>query len=181
MSNKQISYHVVRNPIDGWSVKKSGSHRASGTYDTQKEAISHAKRAAKKYNADVVIHGKDGRIKKGARVSGTKSRPVKFTRLRKSVQIDYKLVEVDDEWTLFRLDNGKVIRRFEEKAEAIDWIDDRARQPRTAAFTIKVLVYSDAVSLDDTFVYSSASPLEVPSSQLTGDLEIVSMSIGGKK
>jgi len=59
------THHVVKNPTGGWSVKKSGANRASGTYKTQKDAVSSAKNISKNQGTRVVVHGKDGRIKKG--------------------------------------------------------------------------------------------------------------------
>ena len=59
------SHHVVKNPSGGWSVKKRGASRASATFKTQKSAISSAKTIVKNQGTRLVIHGKDGRIKKG--------------------------------------------------------------------------------------------------------------------
>ena len=58
------NHHVVKNPSGGWSVKKSGSTRASGNYSTQTDAISSAKIISKNQGTQVVVHGKDGRIRK---------------------------------------------------------------------------------------------------------------------
>ena len=59
------AHHVVKNPSGGWSVKKGGASRASGTYATQKDAITSAKTISENQGTRVVIHGQDGRIKKG--------------------------------------------------------------------------------------------------------------------
>ena len=58
------SHHVVKNPSGGWSVKKSGASRASGTFKTQNAAVSSAKKISKNQGTKVVVHGRDGRIKK---------------------------------------------------------------------------------------------------------------------
>ncbi len=58
------SHHVVKNPSGGWSVKRSGAARASGTYKTQRDAISSANKISRNQGTNVVVHGKDGRIKK---------------------------------------------------------------------------------------------------------------------
>lgn len=54
--------HVV--PTNGkWGVRKSGSARASGVYDTQSQAIEHARRIAQNQETALYIHGRDGRIR----------------------------------------------------------------------------------------------------------------------
>jgi hypothetical protein len=54
--------HVV--PAGGrWSVRKAGASRASGTYETQGEAIDRAKTLAKNQGTELYVHGKDGRIR----------------------------------------------------------------------------------------------------------------------
>jgi hypothetical protein len=58
------THHVVKNPTGGWSVKKGGAARASGTFRTQQEAITSARGISSKQGSRVVVHGKDGRIKK---------------------------------------------------------------------------------------------------------------------
>ena len=54
--------HVVPNGR-GWSVRRAGSSRASGTYKTQEEAIDRAKDIAKNQQTELYIHGRDGRIR----------------------------------------------------------------------------------------------------------------------
>lgn len=63
MSDKK-THHVVKNPSGGWSVKKSGAGKASGTYNTQQEAIDSARQISKNQGSRVIVHGRDGRIKK---------------------------------------------------------------------------------------------------------------------
>lgn len=54
--------HVV--PRDGkWSVRKAGSDRVTKTYETQKEAISEARKIARNQGTELYIHGRDGRIR----------------------------------------------------------------------------------------------------------------------
>lgn len=54
--------HVV--PEGGkWSVRKAGASRASGTYQTQAEAIEKARGLAKNQGTELYIHGADGRIR----------------------------------------------------------------------------------------------------------------------
>lgn len=54
--------HVVPNQ-GRWSVRKAGAARASGTFDTQREAIDSARKIAQNQGAELYIHGKDGRIR----------------------------------------------------------------------------------------------------------------------
>jgi uncharacterized protein YdaT len=61
---KNITHHVVKNPDGGWSVKKSGASRASGTFQTQAAAKASAQKISNNQGTRVVVHGKDGRIKK---------------------------------------------------------------------------------------------------------------------
>ena len=70
MSSK--GQHVV--PSGGrWSVRKAGSERASGVFDTQREAISAARGIAKNQGSELYIHGEDGRIRRHE--SPAKDRP----------------------------------------------------------------------------------------------------------
>lgn len=54
--------HVVPNGAK-WSVRRAGASRASGTYDTQEQAIEKARDLAKSQHAELYIHGRDGRIR----------------------------------------------------------------------------------------------------------------------
>jgi len=54
--------HVV--PSQGkWTVRSSGAKRASGTFETQQEAVDDARRKARREGAELYIHGRDGRIR----------------------------------------------------------------------------------------------------------------------
>ncbi len=57
------THHVVKNPSGGWRVKKGGSTRASGNFNTQADAIAYAKVISKNQGTRLVVHGRDGRIK----------------------------------------------------------------------------------------------------------------------
>ena len=50
--------HVVPNR-DGWSVRKSGSSRATAVYGTQKEAIDKAREIARNQKTELYVHGRD--------------------------------------------------------------------------------------------------------------------------
>jgi uncharacterized protein YdaT len=54
--------HVVPSG-SGWSVRKAGSSRASGTFSTQSEAIDRARSIARNQGSELYIHGRDGRIR----------------------------------------------------------------------------------------------------------------------
>lgn len=54
--------HVV--PTDGgWAVRSAGSSRLTKVFSTQGEAIDAARRIAKNQRAELLIHGRDGRIR----------------------------------------------------------------------------------------------------------------------
>ena len=48
---------------DGWAVKRLTATKPAVICDTQKEAISKAKRIAKKHKVDLFIHDRGGRIR----------------------------------------------------------------------------------------------------------------------
>lgn len=55
--------HVVRNPKGGWSVRGEGNSRATANTETQQQAIDVARNIAQNQGSDVVVHGRDGRIR----------------------------------------------------------------------------------------------------------------------
>jgi uncharacterized protein YdaT len=58
----QKNVHVV--PKDGnWAVRKESSKRVSKVTKTQKEAIQLGKEQAKRNGSELLIHGKNGRIR----------------------------------------------------------------------------------------------------------------------
>lgn len=59
---KTFHQHVVPHD-EGWAVRREGNKRVTATYKLQEQAIRKAKRIAKKYKADVIIHRKDGTIR----------------------------------------------------------------------------------------------------------------------
>ena len=46
----------------GWAVQKEGAKRATGVWDTKKDAIDQGKKIAKESESELVIHTKDGKI-----------------------------------------------------------------------------------------------------------------------
>lgn len=55
--------HVTPNPSGGWQVKGAGNKRLTAKTSTQAEAIAIAKTIAQNQKSELVIHGKDGRIR----------------------------------------------------------------------------------------------------------------------
>lgn len=48
---------------DRWAVRREGNKRITSRHNLQETAIRKAKRLAKKYKADVIIHRQDGSIR----------------------------------------------------------------------------------------------------------------------
>ena len=62
MTNKNP--HVVpRNNGSQWAVTLEGNNRATSLFDTQKEAIELAQIIAIKNSTELIIHGRDGKIR----------------------------------------------------------------------------------------------------------------------
>ena len=57
------SQHVIPHLDGGWSVLKGGSIRSTRRFDTQKEAISYARRLSKAQGSELYVHGRDGLIR----------------------------------------------------------------------------------------------------------------------
>jgi Uncharacterized protein conserved in bacteria (DUF2188) len=62
MSNKK-DIHVVRHPEGGWATRKAGAERVGGRHGTQGDAIDAARSQAIRDRVEVVIHGRDGKIR----------------------------------------------------------------------------------------------------------------------
>ncbi|MFT4660970.1 MAG: hypothetical protein ACI8XB_001241 [Patiriisocius sp.] len=54
--------HVVPH-TKGWAVRGEGNRRITASYKYQDDAIDRARDIAVNYKSDVIIHGKDGRIR----------------------------------------------------------------------------------------------------------------------
>ena len=64
--------HVL--PAGGkWSVRRTGSSRASGVFDTRKEALARAKELARHEGGEIYIYGRDGRIHERRDISHSKA------------------------------------------------------------------------------------------------------------
>lgn len=60
MSGK--NQHVVPHE-DGWAVRGAGNSRATSVHDTQRDAIDAARGIAQNQGSELLIHGRDGRIR----------------------------------------------------------------------------------------------------------------------
>lgn len=54
--------HVVKHER-GWAVKGAGNERATGVYGTQAEAIDAGRRIVQNQRSELLVHGRDGRIR----------------------------------------------------------------------------------------------------------------------
>ena len=57
--------HVTPHPDGGWQVKGEGNSRATIRTETQAEAIAAARGIARNQEAELFIHGMNGRIREG--------------------------------------------------------------------------------------------------------------------
>lgn len=63
MVTKKTTQHIVPNSDGGWSVKKSGSSKATKSFSKQADAIKLGEQISKNQNTALITHSKDGRIK----------------------------------------------------------------------------------------------------------------------
>lgn len=54
--------HVARSADGKWAVRSTGAERASKKFDSQDQAIKHARTIARSASTGVYIHGADGRV-----------------------------------------------------------------------------------------------------------------------
>ncbi len=54
--------HVVKHD-DGWATRREGSDRISRSFDTQAQAIDAGATTAKNDNVELLIHGRDNKIR----------------------------------------------------------------------------------------------------------------------
>ena len=59
---KKRNQHVVP-ARDGWAVKGAGARKATKVFDTQREAIAAARQIAVSQRSELLIHGKNGKIR----------------------------------------------------------------------------------------------------------------------
>lgn len=58
-----MNQHVTKHPDGGWQVKGAGNKRATIRTNTQSDAINIAIGIAKNQQSEVLIHGKNGKIR----------------------------------------------------------------------------------------------------------------------
>ena len=61
MSKGRNQHIVPRN--GGWAVQPAGGGRASSVHDTQRAAIDRGREIARNQQSELLIHGRDGRIR----------------------------------------------------------------------------------------------------------------------
>lgn len=54
--------HVVKHP-EGWAVRGEGNKRVSAVTKTQKDAIAKAKQIAVTQQSELLVHGRNGKIR----------------------------------------------------------------------------------------------------------------------
>ncbi len=64
MANKRgpDTHHVVPDPDGGWNVKRGGASRASGHFDTKREAIDYGRQVSRNQETELKIHKLNGQI-----------------------------------------------------------------------------------------------------------------------
>ncbi len=59
---KKRDVHVVPHK-EGWATKREGASRAGSVHRTQGDAINRGRDQAKRIKTELVIHGRDGKIR----------------------------------------------------------------------------------------------------------------------
>ncbi len=54
--------HVVPHP-DGWAIRGDGNSRVTKTFPRQSDAIDRGREIARNQGSELLIHGRDGRIR----------------------------------------------------------------------------------------------------------------------
>ena len=61
MQKKNV--HVTPHDGEGWQVIREGADRASSLHETQAAAVARAREIAQREGGELLIHGRDGRIR----------------------------------------------------------------------------------------------------------------------
>jgi hypothetical protein len=62
MANRKHQ-HVTRRDDGSWQRKREGASKAGSVHETQAEAEAVAKETARREGGEVIIHGRDGKIR----------------------------------------------------------------------------------------------------------------------
>jgi hypothetical protein len=62
LASSARTYHVMTRIGGGWSVRKEGTTRPTGTFDSKDQAIRRAREVARNGGGEVVIHHRDGLV-----------------------------------------------------------------------------------------------------------------------
>ena len=62
MMAKQRTYHVMTRIGGGWSVRREGTDRATGTFESKAQAVKCARDVARTAGGEVVVHTRDGMV-----------------------------------------------------------------------------------------------------------------------
>ena len=57
-------HHIVPNKNGGWDVTRNNAARASGHFNSQKDAIKYGRQISKNQGTELIIHGRDGKIRR---------------------------------------------------------------------------------------------------------------------
>jgi hypothetical protein len=60
---KQGDVHVIRGNTGGWQVRIEGTARARSIHNTQTEAAKAGREIARRNRAELLVHGRDGKIR----------------------------------------------------------------------------------------------------------------------
>jgi hypothetical protein len=84
---KSINIHVIH-LNDGWIVQREGAIQPTSVHQTQKDAVAVARKIAREQNSQLVIHGRNGRVRERNSYSTDRTFPrvpeVLFPRKRAS-------------------------------------------------------------------------------------------------
>lgn len=62
MSNNKTHHIVPNSDAGGWDIRRGGSQRSSGHFDTKQQAIDAGREISRNQGTEMKIHNRDGRI-----------------------------------------------------------------------------------------------------------------------
>ena len=62
MSKGPKTHHVVPHSVGGWDVRRGGADRASGHFETKREATDFGREVSRNQQTELRIHNRDGKI-----------------------------------------------------------------------------------------------------------------------